>query len=151
MSDSIVIVAAARTPMAGFQGDFASLTAPNLGAVAIRAAVERSGLPADAVQEVVMGCVLPAGLGQAPARQAALQAGMPLSAGCVTVNKVCGSAMKATMIACDILVFVTIYFVTLVVVLGSFNPWMLVPILAWLGLYGAALRYFVPRMARQSR
>jgi acetyl-CoA C-acetyltransferase len=103
MSESIVIVSAARTPMGGFQGDFASLSAPNLGAVAIRAAVERSGLPADAVQEVVMGCVLPAGLGQAPARQAALQAGMPLAAGCVTVNKVCGSAMKATMIACDIL------------------------------------------------
>ena len=103
MSDSIVIVAAARTPMGGFQGDFASLTAPNLGAVAIKAAVERSGLKSDEVQEVIMGCVLPAGVGQAPARQATLQAGLPLAAGAVTVNKVCGSAMKATMIACDTL------------------------------------------------
>ncbi len=102
-TDSIVIVAAARTPMGGFQGDFASLTAANLGAVAIRAAVERSGLPAADVQEVVFGCVLQAGQGQAPARQAALQAGLPLSAGCTTVHKVCGSAMKATMIACDAL------------------------------------------------
>lgn len=103
MSDPIVIVAAARTPMGGFQGDFASLTAANLGAAAIRAAVERSGLPAEAVQEVIFGCVLQAGQGQAPARQAALQAGLPLSAGCTTVHKVCGSAMKATMIACDAL------------------------------------------------
>ena len=101
--EAIVIVSAARTPMGGFQGDFASLTAANLGAVAIRAAVERSGLPADAVQEVVFGNVLQAGQGQAPARQAALQAGLPLSAGCTTVHKVCGSAMKATMIACDAL------------------------------------------------
>ena len=103
MSDSIVIVAAARTPMGGFQGDFASLTAPNLGAVAIKAAVERSGLNSDEVQEVIMGCVLQAGIGQAPARQATLQAGLPLSAGATTVHKVCGSAMKATMIACDTL------------------------------------------------
>ena len=103
MSDSIVIVAAARTPMGGFMGDFASLTAPNLGAVAIRAAVERSGLKPDDVQEVLMGCVLQAGIGQAPARQATLQAGLPLSAGATTVHKVCGSAMKATMIACDTL------------------------------------------------
>jgi acetyl-CoA C-acetyltransferase len=103
MSDAIVIVAAARTPMGGFMGDFASQTAANLGAVAIKAAVERAGLQAADVQEVVMGCVLQAGQGQAPARQAALQAGMPLSAGCTTVHKVCGSAMKATMIACDAL------------------------------------------------
>ena len=103
MSESIVIVAAARTPMGGFQGDFASLTAANLGAVAIKAAVERSGLPATDVQEVIFGCVLQAGQGQAPARQAALQAGLPLSAGCTTVHKVCGSAMKATMLACDTL------------------------------------------------
>ena len=103
MSDSIVIVAAARTPMGGFMGDFASLTAPNLGAVAIKAAVERSGLKPDDVQEVLMGCVLQAGIGQAPARQATLQAGLPLSAGATTVHKVCGSAMKATMIACDTL------------------------------------------------
>lgn len=103
MNDAIVIVAAARTPMGGFQGDFASLTAANLGAVAIRAAVERSGLPATDVQEVLMGNVLQAGQGQAPARQAALQAGLPLAAGCSTIHKVCGSAMKATMIACDAL------------------------------------------------
>jgi acetyl-CoA C-acetyltransferase len=103
MTDSIVIVAAARTPMGGFMGDFASLTAANLGAAAIKAAVERSGLRADDVQEVIMGCVLQAGQGQAPARQASLQAGMPLAAGCTTVHKVCGSAMKATMFACDIL------------------------------------------------
>ena len=103
MSESIVIVAAARTPMGGFQGNFATLTAANLGAVAIKAAVERSGLQATDVQEVVFGNVLQAGQGQAPARQAALQAGLPLSAGCTTVHKVCGSAMKATMIACDAL------------------------------------------------
>jgi acetyl-CoA C-acetyltransferase len=103
MSEPIVIVAAVRTPMGGFQGDFASLTAANLGAVAIKAAVERSGLQSGDVQEVVFGNVLQAGQGQAPARQAALQAGLPLSAGCTTVHKVCGSAMKATMIACDAL------------------------------------------------
>jgi len=103
MSESIVIVSAARTPMGGFQGDFATLTAANLGAVAIKAAVERSGLQATDVQEVIFGNVLQAGQGQAPARQAALQAGLPLSAGCTTVHKVCGSAMKATMIACDAL------------------------------------------------
>ncbi|MHB1427888.1 MAG: acetyl-CoA C-acetyltransferase [Rhodocyclaceae bacterium] len=103
MSDPIVIVGAARTPMGGFQGDFAALSAANLGAVAIKAAVERSGVKPDAVQEVIMGCVLQAGQGQAPARQAALQAGLPLAAGCTTVHKVCGSAMKATMMACDAL------------------------------------------------
>jgi acetyl-CoA C-acetyltransferase len=104
MSDPIVIVSAARTPMGGFQGDLASLTSPELGAVAIRAAVERAGLSPERVQEVIMGCVLPAGVGQAPARQAALGAGLPLSAGCTTVNKVCGSGMKATMLAHDLLV-----------------------------------------------
>jgi acetyl-CoA C-acetyltransferase len=104
LNDPIVIVGAARTPMAGFQGDFASLTASELGAVAIRAAVERAGLqPAD-VQEVIMGNVLPAGQGQAPARQAALKAGLPMSTGCTTVNKMCGSAMKAAMLAHDLLV-----------------------------------------------
>ncbi len=104
MSDPIVIVSAARTPMGGFQGDLSSLTSPELGAVAIRAAVERAGLSPEKVQEVIMGCVLPAGVGQAPARQAALGAGLPLSAGCTTVNKVCGSGMKATMLAHDLLV-----------------------------------------------
>ena len=101
MNDPIVIVSAARTPMGTFQGGFASLTAANLGAVAIRAAVERAGIDANLVDEVLMGCVLPAGQGQAPARQAALQAGLPLSAGCATINKVCGSAMKATMLGHD--------------------------------------------------
>ena len=104
MSDPIVIVSAARTPMGGFQGDFASLTSPELGSVAIRAACERAGLSPEKVQEVIMGCVLPAGVGQAPARQAALGAGLPLSAGCTTINKVCGSGMKATMLAHDLLV-----------------------------------------------
>mgnify|MGYP000913277156 CR=1 FL=1 len=84
-NDPIVIVSAARTPMGGFQGDFANLTAPQLGSAAIKAAVERAGLSPEAVEEVIFGCVLPAGLGQAPARQAALGAGLPLSAGCTTV------------------------------------------------------------------
>lgn len=104
MSDPIVIVSAARTPMGGFQGELSSLTSPELGAIAIRAAVERAGLAPEKVQEVIMGCVLPAGVGQAPARQAALGAGLPLSAGCTTINKVCGSGMKATMLAHDLLV-----------------------------------------------
>ncbi|MCK9516839.1 MAG: acetyl-CoA C-acyltransferase [Ottowia sp.] len=99
--DPVVIVAAARTPMGGFQGELAGVSAPELGGTAIQAAVERAGLKPEQVQEVLMGCVLPAGLGQAPARQAAINAGLPLSAGCTTVNKVCGSGMKATMIAHD--------------------------------------------------
>ncbi|AVZ78217.1 acetyl-CoA C-acetyltransferase [Zoogloeaceae bacteirum Par-f-2] len=103
MNDPVVIVSAARTPMGGFQGELAALTAPQLGAEAIRAALARAGLNPEQVQEVIMGCVLPAGLGQAPARQAALGAGLPLSAGCTTVNKVCGSGMKATMLAHDLL------------------------------------------------
>ncbi|KAB2964761.1 acetyl-CoA C-acetyltransferase [Zoogloea sp.] len=102
-NDPIVIVSAARTPMGGFQGDFNSLTAAQLGGIAIKAAVERAGIPADAVEEVIFGCVLPAGQGQAPARQAALGGGLPLSAGCTTVNKMCGSGMKATMLANDLL------------------------------------------------
>ena len=103
-NDPIVIVGAARTPMGGFQGDFSSLTASELGAVAIRAAVERAGVKPDDVQEVIMGNVLPAGQGQAPARQASLKAGIPLGAGCTTVNKMCGSAMKAAMLAHDLIV-----------------------------------------------
>ena len=103
MSDPIVIVAAARTPMGGFQGDFNSLTCAQLGSVAIKAAVERSGLKPEQVDEVIMGCVLPAGQGQAPARQAALGAGLPLAAGCTTVNKMCGSGMRAAMYAHDML------------------------------------------------
>jgi len=103
MSDPIVIVGAARTPMGGFQGDLAALTAPQLGAQAIRAAVERAGLKPEAVDEVLMGCVLPAGLGQAPARQASIGAGLPLAAGCTSISKVCGSGMKAQLIGHDIL------------------------------------------------
>ena len=102
-SDPIVIVSAARTPMGAFQGELKNLAAPELGAAAIRAAVERAKLkPAD-VQEVIMGCVLPAGQGQAPARQAALGAGLPPAVGCTTVNKMCGSGMKAAMFAADLL------------------------------------------------
>ena len=101
MNDPIVIVSAARTAMGSFQGGFAGLTAANLGAVAIKAAVERAGCDANLIEEVLMGCVLQAGQGQAPARQAALQAGLPLSAGCATIHKVCGSAMKATMLGHD--------------------------------------------------
>ncbi|HJS38189.1 MAG TPA: acetyl-CoA C-acetyltransferase [Burkholderiales bacterium] len=100
-SDPIVIVSAARTPMGGFQGDLKSFAAPELGAAAIRAAVERARIKAEDVQEVIMGCVLPAGQGQAPARQASLGAGLPLAAGCTTVNKMCGSGMKAAMFAHD--------------------------------------------------
>ncbi|OAN54117.1 acetyl-CoA acetyltransferase [Paramagnetospirillum marisnigri] len=102
--DPIVITGAARTPMGGFQGELAGLSAPQLGAAAIKAAVERSGIAPDQVDEVFMGCVLPAGLGQAPARQASLGAGIPQSAGCTTISKVCGSGMKAAMLAHDLLV-----------------------------------------------
>ena len=102
-TDPVVIVSAARTPMGGFQGDLKSFAAPELGAAAIRAAVERAGLRAEDVQEVIMGCVLPAGQGQAPARQASLGAGLPLAAGCTTLNKMCGSGMKAAMFAHDLL------------------------------------------------
>ncbi len=101
--DPIVIVGAARTPMGGFQGDLKDLAAPRLGAAAIAAALARAGLAPEAVEEVIMGCVLPAGLGQAPARQASLGAGLPLAAGCTTVNKMCGSGMKAAMLAHDLL------------------------------------------------
>ena len=104
MNDPIVIVSAARTPMGGFQGDFASLTCAQLGSAAIKAAVERAGLKPEQVDEVIMGCVLPAGQGQAPARQASLGAGLPLAAGCTTVNKMCGSGMRAAMYAHDMLV-----------------------------------------------
>jgi acetyl-CoA C-acetyltransferase len=102
-NDPVVIVGAARTPMGGFQGDFASVAATDLGAVAIKAAVERAGIQPDDVDKAIMGCVLPAGQGQAPARQAALKAGLPMSVGCTTVNKMCGSAMEATMLAHDAL------------------------------------------------
>src|SRR3954465_13716607 len=101
--DPVVIVSAARTPMGAFQGELKGFAAPELGAAAIRAAVERARIRPEDVQEVIMGCVLPAGQGQAPARQASLGAGLPLGAGCTTVNKMCGSGMKAAMLAHDIL------------------------------------------------
>jgi acetyl-CoA C-acetyltransferase len=103
VSESIVIVGAARTPMGGFQGDFSSLAAHDLGGAAIRAAVERAGVPGDAVGEVLFGNCLMAGQGQAPARQAAFKGGLPKSAGAVTLSKMCGSAMKAAMFAHDML------------------------------------------------
>jgi len=101
MNDPIVIVGAARTPMGAFQGDFSSLSASDLGATAIRAAVERAGVPADQVQDVLFGNCLMAGQGQAPARQAAIKAGIPVSAGAVTMSKMCGSAMQAVIYAHD--------------------------------------------------
>ena len=101
--DPIVIVGMARTPMGGFMGDLSSLKTTELGATAIKAAVERAGISGEDVEEVIMGCVLPAALGQAPARQAALGADLPLSTGCTTINKVCGSGMKSVMLANDLL------------------------------------------------
>jgi len=104
MSDPIVIVSAARTPIAGLLGDFASLQAWQLGATAIKAAVERAGIKGEAVDEVLMGCCLMAGQGQAPARQATLASGLPQSAGAVTLSKMCGSGMRTMMFAHDMLV-----------------------------------------------
>jgi len=100
-TENIAIVGAARTPLGSLQGQFKTLSATELGAVAIRAALDRAGLDTNAPDEVFMGCVLPAGLGQAPARQASLGAGIPNSVGCTTVNKVCGSGMKAAMLGHD--------------------------------------------------
>ena len=100
-NDPVVIVSVARTPMGGFQGDFKGLTAPQLGAAAIRAAVERAGVAPDGVEEVLFGCVLSAGLGQAPARQAALGAGLDKGTRCTTLNKMCGSGMEAAILAHD--------------------------------------------------
>lgn len=99
--DPIVIVSAVRTPMGGFQGELKGLSAPQLGAEAIRAAVQRAGVAADSVEEVLFGCVLSAGLGQAPARQAALGAGLDKGTRCTTLNKMCGSGMEATILAHD--------------------------------------------------
>lgn len=102
-TDAVVIVNGARTPMGGFQGALSAVTAPELGAIVIREAIQRAGVaPAD-VQEVIMGCVLPAGLKQGPARQATLDAGLPAATGCTTINKLCGSGMKATMLAHDLI------------------------------------------------
>ncbi len=99
--DPIVIVGMARTPMGGFQGDLADVKAPELGAAAIKAAMDRAGVTGTDIDEVIMGCVLPAGLGQAPARQASFGAGIPDSVGCTTVNKMCGSGMRAAMYGFD--------------------------------------------------
>ena len=104
MQDPIVIVAARRTPMGAFQGSLSAMSAPELSAVACAAAIADSGLQATDIGEVLLGCVLPAGLGQAPARQAALAAGIPTGTPCTTVNKVCGSGMKTTMMAHDLIV-----------------------------------------------
>ncbi len=101
--DPIVIVGGARTPMGAFQGELSSLAAHQLGSVAIEAALDRAGVEPDQVDEVIMGCVLPAGQGQAPARQAAIGAGLPVDVGCTTVNKMCGSGMRAAMYAFDAL------------------------------------------------
>ena len=101
MNDPIVIASAVRTPIGGFLGELAPMAAPQLGAAAIRAAVERAGIAADSVDQVIMGNVLPAGTGQAPARQAALGAGLTPATHCTTVNKVCGSGMQAVMLAHD--------------------------------------------------
>jgi acetyl-CoA C-acetyltransferase len=103
-NDPIVIVGAARTPIGGLQGDFASLAASDLGAVAIKAAVERAGVGPAEVDEVIFGNCLMAGQGQAPARQASLKAGLPLSTNCTTLSKMCGSAMKATMLGHDAII-----------------------------------------------
>src|SRR3954468_4605111 len=102
-SDPIVIVSAARTPMGAFQGELKNFAAPELGAAAIRAALERAKTRPEEVHEKLVGCVLRGGQGQAPARRASLGAGLPLSVGCTTINKMCGSGMKAAMLAHDIL------------------------------------------------
>ena len=102
-ADPVVIVSSARTPMGGFQGALAGVGATELGAVAVKAAVERAGIEPEAVEQILMGCVLPAGLGQAPARQAALKAGLPQSVEATTVNKMCGSGLQAAILGHDLL------------------------------------------------
>src|SRR3546814_500969 len=102
-SDPVVIVSYARTPMGGFQGALSSCRATELGSATVKAALSRAGVSGEAVEQIVMGCVLAAGLGQAPARQAGLGAGLPLSAEAVTVNKMCGSGMQAAIMAHDAL------------------------------------------------
>ncbi len=103
-TDPIVIASYARTPMGGMQGALASVPATKLGSIAIAAAVERAGVAPDAIDQVIMGCVLPGALGQAPARQASIGAGLPLSTGATTINKVCGSGMKAAMMAAEAII-----------------------------------------------
>jgi acetyl-CoA C-acetyltransferase len=102
-TDPVVIASYARTPMGGFQGALAGVSAPELGAAAVKAALERAGVDGDKIEQIFMGCVLPAGLGQAPARQVALSAGLPLSVEATTVNKMCGSGMQAAIMAHDAL------------------------------------------------
>lgn len=103
-TDPVVIASYARTPMGGMQGALASVPATKLGSIAIKAAVERAGVAPDAIDQVIMGCVLPGALGQAPARQASIGAGLPLATGATTINKVCGSGMKATMMAAEAII-----------------------------------------------
>ncbi len=103
LQDPVVIVGAARTPIGGFQGELKEASAPDLGAAAISAALQRAKVAPDAIDEIIFGCVLPAGLGQAPARQAAIKAGLPFSTGASTINKMCGSGMKAVMLTHDLL------------------------------------------------
>ena len=110
--DAVVIASFARTPMGGFQGAFAGTTAIELGAAAVRGAVQRAGVAPEAIERIYMGCVLPAGLGQAPARQAALGAGLPCSVEATTVNKMCGSGMQAAIMAYDALAARSIDIVT---------------------------------------
>ncbi|TLZ04858.1 MAG: acetyl-CoA C-acetyltransferase, partial [Gammaproteobacteria bacterium] len=100
-NQDVVIVSAKRTPIGAFQGALTPLTAVQLGAAAAKAAIAAAGIDAAELHEVIMGCVLPAGLGQAPARQAALGAGVPVGVPCTTVNKMCGSGLKAVMLAAD--------------------------------------------------
>ncbi|MGA7964465.1 MAG: acetyl-CoA C-acetyltransferase, partial [Gammaproteobacteria bacterium] len=102
-ADPIVIVSARRTAIGSMLGQFATVKSQELGAAAIKAAIADSGVKPEEIGEVIMGCVLPAGLGQAPARQAALAAGIPEATGCTTINKVCGSGMKAVMLAHDLI------------------------------------------------
>ena len=102
-SDAVVIVAAKRSPLGAFQGTLSGASSPDLAAAAIRACIEASALDSAAISEVLLGCVLPAGVGQAPARQAAIKSGIPLAASCTTLNKVCGSGMKATMLGSDLI------------------------------------------------
>src|ERR1700733_2539871 len=102
-ADPVVIVSYARTPMGGFQGSLAGASATELGAVAVKAAVERAGVAPESIEQILMGCVLPAGLGQAPARQAALKAGLPKSVEATTLNKINGSGMQAAIMAHDML------------------------------------------------
>lgn len=132
MSDPIVIVSAARTPMGGFGGSLSTVKSTELGANAIAAAVNRATLKPEDIQEVIMGCVLPAGVGQAPARQASIGAGLPKSTGATTVNKVCGSGMKTIMLAHDLLTAGT----NDVMVAGGMESMSLAPYLLPTGRYG---------------